>query len=86
MKGILPEPSYSLARFRFEDFNKYCIDRGLPHLVRHTRGIYPLIDTKKTIPLQFLPFYDQITDNNSILIGNANCKSARKTVDAFYDQ
>lgn len=54
--------------------------------MRHIRGIYPLIDTKKTPALQFLPFYEELVNNNSTLIGNENWKFARKAVDAFYEQ
>jgi|688.fasta_scaffold347483_1 hypothetical protein len=57
---VLPEPAYSLARFNFADFNAYCIRRDIGYLLRHTRGIYPLIDIKKTPLLRFLPFYNQL--------------------------
>lgn len=57
LAGLLPKPSYYVAKFDYEAFNEYCIKRGLLFLLRHSRGIYPEIDPKKTPLLQFLSFY-----------------------------
>lgn len=39
--SVIPEPAYSLISFNFDNFNKFCNDRGLIDLIRHSRGIYP---------------------------------------------
>lgn len=52
--------------------------------MRHSRGIYPIIDTKKVTPLPFLPFYEQLSDSGHILVGNRNWEMAKKNMETFY--
>lgn len=54
------EPAYSLITFDYKSFTRFCSDRGLGELLHHSKGIYPEIDTVQKVPLQFLPFYDDL--------------------------
>jgi hypothetical protein len=74
---VLPEPALSLAAFNFNRFNKFCNDRGLVQLIQRSRGIFPEIDSLKTQPLQFLPFYEETLSEEPFIMGNYNWKLAR---------
>lgn len=59
LEPVLPAPACYLARFDYQRMSTYCDSRG-ESIMRHMRGIYPVIDTEDIPPLQFLPYYEYL--------------------------
>lgn len=85
MSHLIYEPAYSLITFDHEKFTSFCSDRGIIDLLHHSQGIYPEIDLASKVPLQFLPFYNYVQEEEAKLVGNRNWKLAKKILDIYYD-